>query len=190
MELSYGIQYRCTKRNSQPGTWYFNNLLVFTYGTGGFKQNASYCVGHECRVQQLLDCHVFGIILVSMNSGRGWHGRLFFFVQDLGLTLQWRKRVPTDRRPSKRSRMVRRFRRKKPLFFFRFFSFWTIRFQVPQGMRTFFRANIRRIDCVRSYIQVKYLRPKSILDWNEVNYKATRQVVVSAKKSRMLTPFF
>ena len=114
----------------------------------------------------------------------------FFFVQDLGLTLQWRKRVPTDRRPSKRSRMVRRFRRKKPLFFFRFFSFWTIRFQVPQGMRTFFRANIRRIDCVRSYIQVKYLRPKSILDWNEVNYKATRQVVVSAKKSRMLTPFF
>ena len=52
---------------------------------GWFKLNAPNCVTHEFRMQYLLECHIFGIILTAMNSGRGVHSHLF--VQDLELTL-------------------------------------------------------------------------------------------------------
>ena len=60
-------------------------LCVSGTGIGWFKLNAPNCVTHEFRMQYLLECHIFGIILTAMNSGRGVHSHLF--VQDLELTL-------------------------------------------------------------------------------------------------------
>ena len=53
---------------------------------------------------------VFSIILTAMNSGRGWRSQFFRSGPTTGASGE--KRVLNDHRPSKRSTMVRRFRRK------------------------------------------------------------------------------
>ena len=51
-----------------------------------FKPDAPNCVRHECRLQYLLECHIFSIMLTVMNSGRGCH-RQSFSVEVLVLAL-------------------------------------------------------------------------------------------------------
>ena len=34
---------------------------------------------NECRMQYILGCHIFSIILTAVNSGRGWHNQLWLF---------------------------------------------------------------------------------------------------------------
>ena len=111
----------------------------------------SNCVRHECRMQQILERHIFGIILTAMNSGRGWRGH--FFVQDLGLALLIVAKtcVPTDHSPSKRSIMVRRSRRKKPCF-----SFFTSGSRYSKAPYKMFRGNIRRSDYVGPVLSHSY----------------------------------
>ena len=49
------------------------------------KYIASDFVNHEYRVQKLLECHPFGIILAAINGGKGWHIKFSF--RDVGLAL-------------------------------------------------------------------------------------------------------
>ena len=69
----------CYKRGrramTRPVLMYQYTILMVR--TGWFKQNASNCVSHECRLQYLLWCHIFGVILTAVNSGRGRHGQFF-----------------------------------------------------------------------------------------------------------------
>ena len=107
--------------------------------TSWFKLNDGNYVLHECRLRCLLECHKFNIIPTVMNTGRGWHR-------------QWRKRVPTDDRPTKRSTMGRRFRRET--FFFLFFSYEPIADSLRPTFKKFC-ANIRRSHCVGSILILK-----------------------------------
>ena len=42
-----------------------------------FKLVAPSRVRHKCRMPYLLGCHIFGIMLTTMNSGRGWDDHFF-----------------------------------------------------------------------------------------------------------------
>ena len=45
--------------------------------TSWFKLNNGSYLAHEYCLHYLLECHIFGIILTAMNSGRGRHGQFF-----------------------------------------------------------------------------------------------------------------
>ena len=89
--------------------------------TSWFKVLTPNCVHHEARMQWILERHVFSIILTTMNSGRRWDSQRFMF-----RTWDCPHR---PQRPSKRSIIVRNFRRKN----MRFHFFWTSWLQVLQG---------------------------------------------------------
>ena len=77
--------------------------------TGWFKVNTLYCVSHECRMHQILECHMFVFILTAMNIGRGWQSQFFCSRPRVGVTGE-NLRPPTT--VPQRSVMVMCFRRK------------------------------------------------------------------------------
>ena len=99
---------------------------------GWFKHKTPNFVSHECRMHSQLECHIFGIMLTTMNRGRGWHSQ--FFVKALELALAPKKchdqsqtfKEVNNRYPGKH---LLQEDKRMTLFFF-----WTSRFQVLQGM--------------------------------------------------------
>ena len=128
-------------------------------GTSWFTLNDGNYLPHECRLHYLLECHVFGIMLTAVNSGRGWQGDIAsFVVQHLGLALV-AKRAPIDHRPSKRSIIVTGVSVGKQPFFFSYFF-------LNEPIVATLKVRLQRISRKDSKIWLHRADIKSIIYWN------------------------
>ena len=92
---------------------YERRIGLYDGRRGPLKNDGNY-LPHGCRLHYLLKCHILSIMLSTMNCWRGWHGQFFCSGPRTGASGE---NVSTDHRPSKRSKMVRRFRRTTVFFF-------------------------------------------------------------------------
>ena len=70
--------FKSLRSKSRRGNWvrrtYIGMSVPSTLESGASSSlTTQKCIRHECRLQCLPECHIFGIILTAMNSGRGWH---------------------------------------------------------------------------------------------------------------------
>ena len=141
-----------------------------------------------------MQCHIAGTIAWYHTCRHEQWKRLFFSGPTVGLALA-AKTCPHWPQSCKRSTTVRRFRRKKPLFFVCFLM------QSISGTPRYaykkFRANSRRSDCIglilrhASYLIVQswsYYDAVKLSTWYDL--KATMRIsYVFRTKARMSTPF-
>ena len=120
-----------------------------------FKHNPPNFVSHECRMQyctrnssNVTFFEVFGIMLTSINSWKGWHSQ-FLVVAELGLALAPKMCLDQSQALEEinNSQVCTVGREQNDQYIF----FWTSRFQVFRGM--FVQTSkllIQRTDCVRT----------------------------------------